>query len=139
MQVDVGPVLSAAQMVATLARLDDGPGFVRIRIYSTAIPETPGSHSDTPQATFTLPKPCGAVVAGVLVFAAPPQAMVMSDGLPRWGEVLAADGAFMWQADATDKDHDGFFQLEGAPTPDGETSPMYYAGGMVTLGTTAVT
>ncbi len=138
MQVDVGPVLSAAHIAATLERLDDGPGYAEIRLYSTAMPETPVAHGDTPMATLVLPKPCGAVVAGVLVLAAPPQAMVMSDGLPRWGEVIAADGAFMWQADATDKDHDGFFQLEGAPTPDGETSPMYYAGGMITLGTTAI-
>lgn len=135
----IGPALSAAQIAATLTRADAGEGTSRVRLYTTSRPATPGTHSDTPQAEITLTKPCGSIVAGVLSLTPSAPAMVMSLGIPRWAEWIAADGAFLADGTVTDMDGDGDFRVEGAATPDGETAPMLYPGGMVTLGTVALT
>lgn len=139
MQIDLSTALRAAYLNALLARLDAGGGHAHIHIYSTTMPATPGTHSDTPLATFTLPTPAGSVAGGVLSFGAVDQTMVMSDGYPRWGEIAAADGAVLIQGDATDAANGGFFIVAGAPTPGGETSPYFYAGGLMALGSSALT
>ena len=135
----VAPVLAAAQLAATLARADVGAGVARVRLYTTARPETPGAHSDTPQAEIALAKPCGTVTEGVLSLVPAAPGMVMSQGMPRWAELIAADGALLTDGTVTNLAGGGDFRVEGAATPEGETSPLLYAGGLVTLGTVALT
>jgi hypothetical protein len=139
---EISAALVLAQLQSTLARLDAGTsGNARVQLYST---NRPGSiadaYSDTPQAAVVLARPCGAIVSGVLVLypldAA--GATVMAAGIPRWGELLAADGTLLVRGDVTDMEHGGFFRVGGAETPEGETSPMFYAGAKVQLGATAL-
>ena len=139
---EISSTLALAQLAATLARLDQGSsGNARVQLYTTTRPASIATaHSDTPQATVVLARPCGAIVSGVLVLY--PQDMagatVAAAGIPRWGELLAADGTLLVVGDVTDLDHGGFFRVGGAQTPEGETSPMFYAGAKVQLGTTAL-
>ncbi len=137
----IGSALSQAQLQATLTLADTGAGNARVRLYTTDRPATLGSHSDTPQADVVLAKPCGAIVGGVLVLYPLDAAgtLVMAAGLPRWGEWVSANGAVLLDGTVTDMDNGGDIRVEGAQTPAGETSPMFYAGGLVQLGTTALT
>ncbi|WP_423458039.1 hypothetical protein [Ottowia sp. VDI28] len=135
----IGSVLAAAQLAASLTRADQGAGFSRVRLYTTDRPDTPGVHSDTPQAVIALTKPCGALAGGVLSLTAADPGMVMAQGMPRWAEWIAADGALLADGTVTDMDNGGDFRVEGATTPEGETSPMLYTGGLVTLGTVVLT
>ena len=138
---EVGGALALAQLQATIARADLGGGNARVRTYTTARPPTIDTpHTDTPQAVIVLAKPCASIVGGLLVMHPLEDAtMVMSTGLPRWGEWVAADGAVLARAYVTDMDHGGGFRLLGAETPAGETSPLLLAGGLVQLGVTALT
>ena len=96
---------------------------------------------DTPQAEVVLLKPCAAIVDGALVMY--PRdvegTLVMSTGLPRWADWVAADGSIIATSNCTDAANGGGWQLEGGETPAGETSPLLYAGGLVQLGETALT
>jgi hypothetical protein len=131
--------LAAAQMAATLDRLDTGAGTARVRVYSTTMPLTPGAHSDTPMSTVVLPKPAGAIVGATLVLASAEPALVMTAGTPRWAELVAADGVLLHAGDVTDAAHDGFWRVSGADTPEGETSPPFQAGGLLSLGAVVLT
>ena len=139
---EVGPEAAAAQLAATITRADQGAGFARVRIYSTAQPASVTvPRTDAPQAELVLLKPCAAIVGGVLVFA--PRdvegTLVLSTGLPRWADWVAADGAIVATSNCTDTSNGGGWQLAGGDTPPGETSPLLYAGGLVQLGATALT
>lgn len=139
---ETSQTLTDAQLAASIARADAGASASVVHIYSTARPATIATvHADDPQATITLAKPCGAVVAHELVWhmAAPAGAMVQSNGLPRWAEWIAGDGAVLARCDVTDMDHGGGLRVLGGTTPAGETSPMLYAGGMVQIGQVALT
>ena len=138
---EVGPEAAAAQLAATIARADQGPGFARVRIYTTPQPASIAvPRTDTPQAEVVLLKPCAAIVGGALVMY--PRnvdgALVMSTGLPRWADWVAADGAIIATSNCTDAANGGGWQLEGGETPAGETAPLLYAGGLVQLGETAL-
>ena len=138
---EVGPEAAAAQLAATIARADEGPGFARVRIYTTPQPASIAvPRTDTPQAEVVLLKPCAAIVNGALVMY--PRnvdgTLVMSTGLPRWADWVAADGSIIATSNCTDAANGGGGQLEGGETPAGETSPLLYAGGLVQLGATAL-
>lgn len=139
---EVGPEAAAAQLAATIARADQGAGFARVRIYTTPQPASIAvPRTDTPQAEVVLLKPCAAIVGGALVMY--PRnvdgTLVMSTGLPRWADWVAADGSIIATSNCTDPANGGGWQLEGGETPAGETAPLLYAGGLVQLGETALT
>lgn len=124
-----------AQLAATLARLDVGSsGTAEVRVYSTTMPEAVGAHTDTPMSTVLLQRPSGVLDSGALTLAPGDPALVMSAGIPRWAELVAADGQVLHMGDVTDTEHDGFWKVSGADTPEGETSPYFAAGGMLSLG-----
>lgn len=138
---EIGPATAAAQLVATLARADQGAGHASVRLYATARPASIAApHSDTPQSTIALAKPCGAIADGVLTLHPQDAAgtLILQAGIPRWAEWVAADGAVLARGRVTDMDHDGAFRIEGAATPEGEDSPLFFAGGLVQLGVTAL-
>lgn len=141
MDWEIGPELALAQLLATIARADQGSGNSRVRVYLTARPASiADAHADAVQVEIVLAKPCASIVDGVLVMHPLEDAsMVMQTGLPRWGDWIAANGAILARADATDMDHAGGWRLAGAETPEGETSPLLRAGGLVQLGATALT
>jgi hypothetical protein len=138
---EVGPEAAAAQLAATIARADQGAGFSRVRIYSTPQPATVTTpRTDLPQAEVVLLKPCAAIVGGALVFQPHDVTgtLVLSTGLPRWADWVAADGSIIATSNCTDAANGGGWQLQGGDTPPGEISPMLYAGGLVQLGATAL-
>ena len=129
----IAPALVLAQLQATLARLDAQEGHARIRLYSTERPTGTGQ-GGTPMVEVALARPAGTITAqGVLQLtpADPAGTMVLESGTPRWGELVAADGAVLADGNVTDAAHGGCFQVAGAATPEGDTSPMFYAGGLV--------
>lgn len=138
----VSNALAAAQMQATLDRMSTGGGAAALHLYTTARPPTP---QDDPggaaQAVIALSSPPGVVTDGVLSLtpAVPEGTLVLADGIPRWGRFFAADGAPMADGDVTDDTHGGDITVGGGLTPDGDTSPLLYAGGLVLLGTVALT
>ena len=69
----------------------------------------------------------------------PSGALVTATGLPRWARWRRADGVLVGDGTVTDTANGGDFTLTGAATPDGETSPMLYAGGRALLGTVTLT
>lgn len=138
---EIGPATAAAQLAATLARADQGEGRASVRQYTTTRPASIAApHSDTPQSIIALAKPCATIVDGVLTLHPQDAAgtLVMHAGIPRWADLVAADGTVLVRGRVTDMDHGGAFRVEGAVTPAGEDSPMFYAGGLVQLGVTAL-
>lgn len=130
------PTLASVQLAATLNRLGAGAS---IRVYSTTIPVAPGAHTDTPMSTIPLANPAGSMAGAELTITPVSAALVMSSGLPRWAELVAGDGAVLHLGDVTDVAGDGFYQAAGAATPDGETSPSFVAGGLLSLGSVVFT
>lgn len=135
----IASALSSAQIAASLARADTGTDSAQVLIYATTRPASPGVHSDTPQVTLTLTKPCGAITAGVLALTALAPGLVQATGLPRWAEWRAADGALLADGSVTDAAGDGDFKIAGGETPAGETSPMLYIGALAALAEVALT
>lgn len=138
----IGPVLALAQLQAAITRADAGAGASRIRLFTSDRPaELGGDPGAETQADIVLAKPCGAVVDGVLVLyvADSGGTMVMLSGIPRWGHWLAGSGQILAEGSVTDPLHGGDFRVVGGATPDGDDSPMLYAGGLVLLGATALT
>lgn len=136
----IGASTSAAQLAATIAFADTGVGNARVHLYSTARPSAPGAHTDTPMATVLLAKPCAQIVAGVLSLLQQDVGsnLVLTTGIPRWGEWVNGDGALVAEGSVTDDLNGGDFQIVGATTALGETSPTLYAGGLVVLGATTL-
>ena len=132
--------ISAAGALAMLQglalRADQGPGNAYLVLYATAHPAAGTAHTDPAQATIVLTDPCGTMLAGVLVLhpLEPAGAMVALAGMPRWAEWFAADGVWLARLRVTDALGDGHLQVIGGHTPEGETSPMLYPGGLVQLG-----
>jgi len=136
----VAPALVLAQLQATLARLDGETGNASIRLYSTARPESLGQGS-APMVQIQLALPAGVITAqGLLQLtpADPAGTMVLESGTPRWGELVAADGAVLADGNVTDAAHGGCFQVSGGQTPEGDDAPVFYAGGLITLAATAL-
>ena len=139
---DLSSEAEMVQVQAVLTRLDVGAGHARIRIYTTAQPaDGKVGNSDTPQCTLTLAKPCGAIVGSALTLYLQDAtgALVMHTGLPRWADIVAADDVVLFRGAATDMDHGGVVRVRGADTPEGETSPLFYAGGKLQLGAVMLT
>ena len=138
----VSNALAAAQIAATLERFSTGAGAAKLCLYTNTRPATPqDAPGADPQVVIELATPPGSVTAGVLslIPSTAGGTMVLLDGLPRWGRFFAAEGEPMADGDVTDSTHGGDIPLLGGTTPEGETSPMLYAGGLVLLGTVALT
>lgn len=136
---EIGPETALAQLQATAQRADAGTGNARVRIY-TQRPESLQGPRGPVQAEVVLARPSATVVGGVLVLHTldAAGAMVMMQGIPRWADWLAGDGALIAGADVTDAEHDGPWRIVGGNTPEGEASPMLYAGSLVQLGETSL-
>lgn len=137
----IGPGTSAVQLAATVVFADAGTANARVRLYSTARPTAPGEHTDTPMSEVVLAKPCATVSGGVLTLHPLDAggAMVLSAGIPRWGEWVNGSGVLIVDGTVTDDAHDGDFKVAGGATPDGDNSPLLFAGGLVLLGETSLT
>ena len=138
---EITQTTALAQLAAMLTRADTGPGRASLALFSTARPALiTDPHADAPQAEIVLAKPSGNIIGSSLVLyvETPAGAMVQSNGLPRWAEWRAADGAVLARCDVTDMDHGGGLRVIGGATPEGETSPMLYTGGLVQLGLVAL-
>lgn len=137
----IGPVITAAQLAATVIAADDaGPPGV-IHLYATAQPATGEPAGGAPLASIVLAQPCATVTGGVLTLhpADAAGSMVLVSGIPRWGRWERGDGVLVADGTVTDADNGGDFQVVGATTAPGETSPTLQAGGLVLLGTTSLT
>ena len=141
MTFSIGPVIAAAQLAATLVAADDAPGNCVIHLYANTQPAPGAPAGVAPMATIALAKPCATVAGGALTLhpADAQGAMVLATGTPRWGRWERGDGALVADGSVTDTSHGGDFQVLGAATPDGDTSPALYAGGLVLLGATSLT
>ncbi|MPT03587.1 MAG: hypothetical protein E2582_05110 [Delftia sp.] len=139
---EISTTTAAAQLAGMLVRADMGSVNSRLSIYTTQRPaRITDNHASTAQAEIVLAKPCGVVVGGALVLYVRDSAgaLVQFNGLPRWAEWTAGDGAVLTRCDVSDMDNGGGIRLIGGTTPEGETSPMLYAGGLVQLGVVALT
>lgn len=137
----VGPEHAAAQLVATLVFADTGANASRILLYASEQPVTGADPGAAPLAEIMLSKPCGTLIAGVVTLH-PSEAggvMVLQQGIPRWGRWVSGEGKLVADGTVTDTNHAGDFQITGAGTAAGETSPMLYAGSMVMLGALTLT
>ena len=137
----IGPVIAAAQLAATLVAADDAPGPCVIHLYATTQPAPGAPAGADPLASVVLAKPCATLAGNVLTLnpADAQGAMVLSTGIPRWGRWERSDGALVADGTVTDPSNGGDFQVVGAATAEGDTSPTLYAGGMVMLGATSLT
>ena len=131
----LGAALLLAQLQATLARLDIGTtGNACVRLYTTTRPEEMGV-SPAPWLEIPLARPAGLIADGLLVLQ--PQSvagtMVLTSGVPKWAELVAADGAVLAEGGVTAEGVGGCFEVAGGTVPDGEVAPVFYAGGLVTL------
>ena len=136
----ISAALARAQLQATLTRLDAGTGNAVVRLYATARSSGVGL-GGSPMAEIKLAKPSGQITAEGLLDLKPATAdgvMVLQSGVPRWGDLVAADGVVLADGGVTDADHGGCFQVAGGKTAEGDDSPMFYAGGLVTLSGTAL-
>lgn len=131
----LGAALLLAQLQATLARLDIGTtGNACVRLYTTTRPEEMGG-SPAPWLEIPLARPAGVIADGLLVLQ--PQSvagtMVLTSGVPKWAELVAADGAVLAEGGVTADGVGGCFEVAGGTVPEGEVAPHFYAGGLVTL------
>ncbi len=141
MTFSIGLEHAAAQLAATITFADGAAQPSRILLYTTGQPATGGDAGGSPQAEIVLAKPCATLTASGLVLhpADAGGTMVLADGIPRWGRWVRGDGLLVADGTVSDITHSGDFRLAGGATPDGDTSPMLYAGGMVLLGTLTLT
>lgn len=140
---DISDALALVQMEASLARINTGTGQAALHIYTNNRPNTTNSPpGQEPQAVIELASPAGTMTEDgrmSLIPANPSGAMVLFDGIPRWGRLVAADGAVMADGDVTGPMYAGDIKIVGGKIPAGDTSPMLYAGGLVVLSATALT
>lgn len=128
-----------AQLAALITRADQGTtGASVLRFHASATPTAPGPHSSAPMAVVTLGNPCASVVGGVLVWNFSANGMVVENAVPRWAEWLAKDGTQIHIGDVTDEGHDGFYRVSGGQTPEGDNSPLFYAGSTIAPGQSAI-
>lgn len=138
---EIGPATALAQLQATAARSDLGTGNAHVRIYTELPADFLGARGPL-QAEITLAKPGSAtVVNGKLVLHVRDAAgaMVMATGIPRWADWHAADGALLAGGEVSDAEHAAPWRILGGQTPEGDTSPLLYAGSLVQLGETELT
>ena len=133
-----GAGLITAQLAATVTYADAASGASRLQIYS-AMPE--GDARAVPAGALLvsviLAKPCGTVAGEVLTLTPATLGgnVALAGGFARWCRWVRTDGALVFAGNVTDMANGGFFRLAGGYTPDGETSPLLQAGGLVMFGT----
>lgn len=138
----IGPALSMAQLQATIATADAGPGPSKVQLFTTPRHAAlDGAAGDTPQAEVVLAVPCAIIEGSVLVLqvADTGGTLVQATGIPRWGMWINGAGVIVAEGSVTDDANGGDFQVVGGTTPPGETSPLLQAGGLVVLGATSLT
>lgn len=114
---------AAAALAATLTALNSGATGATIAIYATTRPPAGDAPGGSPLATFTLPKPAGTIVAGLLTLAAVDDALIMGTGEAVWARVIV-NGAHLFDCDVSD--------TAGAATIRLATTQLY-AGGSLRL------
>lgn len=123
------------RLAGSAAFADLGTGNSRIQLYATAQPAL-GAAGGTPLVEITLAKPCGAVVANVLVLAAlvPGGVLIETTGTVLWARWLNGNGDLVADGTVTDSSPGatGDFRIAGT---DGTT---IYAGAYALLGVTAL-
>ncbi len=141
MEWQISPAAALAQLQATMVLADTGPAASRLQLFTNAQPAPGVEPGAAPQVEIALAKPCGVIAAGVwsLTAANPGGTMVLTNGIPRWGRWLTAAGEWIADGDVTDLASGGAIRIAGGATPEGDNSPMLYAGGLALLGTTAFT
>lgn len=132
----IGPEHVLVQLAASLAFADTGALPSRILLYADAGAATGAAPVGEPLAEIALAKPCGTIAAGTLTLhvADPAGVMVLVTGIPRAAQWISGAGHLVGAGAVTDMDHGGDFRVAGGATPDGDDSPMLYAGGLVLLG-----
>lgn len=114
---------AAAALQATLNALDSGTTGATIAIYATARPGIGEAPGGSPLATFTLPKPAGAIDAGVLTLAPVDDAFITATGIAVWARV-SANGATLFDCDVSGTAGTATIRL---------ATTQLYAGGSVRL------
>lgn len=140
MTFTIGPVIASAQLAATITEADNAAGPCVIHLYANIQPATGAAAGASPLVSIELAKPCATLSGGVLTInpADPGGALILTSGIPRWGRWERSDGVLVADGTVTDTSNGGDFQVAGSATPDGDSSPMLYAGGLVLLGTTSL-
>ena len=139
---ELAPAGWMAQLKGMRDRADEGAGNSLVRVYASVRPATVNDAiSGTPQAEIYLAKPSGVFSGNAFMLQARDAggALVLQSGLPRWADWVAADGTILLRANVSDMANDGGWKVEGSATPEGETSPRLYSGGIVLLGTAVLT
>ena len=141
MTFSIGPAIAAAQLAATVIAADDAAGPSIIHLYANTRPAPGAPAGAAPLASITLEQPCATIAGGVLTLhpAVNTGTLVLITGIPRWARWERGDGALVADGTVTDTDNGGDFQVAGAGTAPGDTSPTLYAGGLVLLGATSLT
>ena len=114
---------AAAALQATLNAMDSGTTGATIAIYATARPAVGDAPVGDPLATFTLPKPAGAIDAGVLTLAPVDDAFITATGIAVWARV-SVNGATLFDCDVSDTAGTATIRL---------ATTQLYAGGSVRL------
>ena len=132
----IGSAHALAQLAATLTFADVGALPSRILLYADASNADGSAPIGSPLAEVVLAKPCGAISGGALTLnpAEAGGAMVQATGVPLAARWVRGDGVLVAAGTVSDLDNGGDFQVSGAATVPGETSPTLYAGGLVLLG-----
>lgn len=120
--LELGPEHIAAQLAATLAFASQGAAG-QFKVYLD---------NDILQIAVPLANPCGVIVGDAfgLIAQEAGGALILVSGIPRRAEWLNGEGKLVVRGTVSDSAHDGNFRVEGGKTPDGETGPMLYAGGL---------
>lgn len=114
---------AAAALQATLNALDSGTTGATIAIYATARPAVGDAPGGDPLATFTFPKPAGAIDAGVLTLDPVDDAFITATGIALWARV-SVNGATLFDCDVSDTAGTAAIRL---------ATTQLYAGGSVRL------
>ena len=114
---------AAAALQATLTALNSGPAGATIDIYATDRPAVGDAPGGSPLTTFALPKPAGAIDAGMLTLALVDDAFITATGIALWARV-SVNGATLFDCDVSDTAGTATIRL---------ATTQLYAGGSVRL------
>lgn len=131
----VSGACALAQRVAILSRMLAGGSDPLVRLYAGALPvEVGGGQSHL--IAVPLSRTLSIVNANGILELHPKDTsgvMLLVGGQPRWGELVAGDGVVLADGTVTDADHGGCFRVSGGVTPEGDSTPHFYAGGILLL------
>lgn len=122
MSVGLAASIRDAEMQALADLIDSGPGAGRLRIYGGSRPATglaPGLA--TLLADIELPKPCGSVALGQLVFASVLDGAGVADGNATWARFVNSAGAFAADVSAGGVGSGAIVQLQSPTISNGQT------------------